>query len=191
MEKLKLEKFLKLPKEDLRGKIICFPTDTVYGIGAMIDDSEAIEKIYAMKKRDKDKPLANLCSNIDQIYEYVENIPDKAYEIMNKFWPGALTIIFKKKKDIYVKNTIDTIGFRMPNSKIALDIIDHFSIMSTTSVNLTGERELNCVDDIEKEFSNDIDYLIINSALLSNIPSTVVDASNKDLKILRQGKILV
>jgi len=191
MEKVTLKELLCLEKEDLKGKIICFPTDTVYGVAAIASDKEAVEKIYKMKNRSERKPLALLCSNIKQIEEYVEVIDEAVLFLMKKYWPGALTIIFKKKPgkgDYFSK---DTVAFRMPNSKIALAIIDHFSVMATTSVNLSGEIEMNNIDEIVEKFADWIDYIVTDEAYLSNVPSTVLDATGDSLNIVREGNIKV
>jgi L-threonylcarbamoyladenylate synthase len=191
MEKVTLKELLCLEKEDLKGKIICFPTDTVYGVAAIASDKEAVEKIYKMKNRSERKPLAILCSNIKQIEEYVEVIDEAVKFLMKKYWPGALTIIFKKRpgKGDYLSK--DTIAFRMPNSKLALAIIDHFSLMATTSVNLSGEIEMNNIDEIVEKFANWIDYIVTDEAYLSNVPSTVLDATGDSLNIVREGNIKV
>lgn len=86
----------QISKEKLRGKVIAYPTDTVFGIGAMIDDLEAINKIYKLKKRSSDKPLAILASKVEDILPYIEMPSEAIFNIMKKYWPGALTIIFKK-----------------------------------------------------------------------------------------------
>ena len=187
MEKISIN---NLNNIDLKGKIIAFPTDTVFGVGCMVDDLEAIKKIYEMKNRDYSKPLAILCPNKD-INKYVLNISDLANELMEKYWPGALTIIFKKSSLIndLVSSNLDTVGFRMPNSKIALSVLNHFGIMATTSVNISGSAALNTSEEIEKEFSSFIDYMLIEEESLSCNSSTVVDASGEEIKILRQGDI--
>ena len=83
----------QISKEKLRGKVIAYPTDTVFGIGAMIDDLEAINKIYKLKKRSSDKPLAILASKVEDILPYIEMPSEAIFNIMKKYWPGALTII--------------------------------------------------------------------------------------------------
>jgi len=181
VEKIKLANFLKYSKDDLRGKVVCFPTDTVYGLGAMYGDHSAIQKIYKIKNRPADKPLANLCSHIDQILNLGIEIPESAQELMKKYWPGALTIILKAREE--------KISFRMPNCDIALKLIDHFSLMATTSVNESGEKELNTMEDIEAAFGSLIDYFITDEAIFSKIPSTVIDMSEGKIIVLRRGAI--
>lgn len=181
MEKIKLSDFLLLNKEDLVGKVICFPTDTVYGIGTLYNDKLGISKIYKMKNRPLDRPLANLCSSLDQILDLEIEITSNVRDIIDKYWPGALTIIFKDKD----KKT----SFRMPDSKIALELIDKFGVLTTTSVNESGEKELNSFIEINEVFGKKIDYFISDDAKLSKVASTVIDVSSNEIKVLREGLI--
>ncbi|HNZ49953.1 MAG TPA: L-threonylcarbamoyladenylate synthase [Bacilli bacterium] len=181
MEKISLKDLLKLSKDDLQGKIICFPTDTVYGVGALYNDEVAIKKIYAMKKRDVGKPLVNLCSSIDQITDLGIVIDAQAQSLMNKHWPGALTIVLCHQEK--------TIAFRMPDSPIARALVDRFSLLATTSVNESKQAELNSLREIENQFFNDIDYLVTDAMSFSQIPSTVVKVCAGKISVLRQGQI--
>ncbi|MGD9604794.1 MAG: L-threonylcarbamoyladenylate synthase [Bacilli bacterium] len=181
MEKLTLKEFLKFNKEDLKGKIICFPTDTVYGVGTLFGDQMGINKIYAMKKRDYGKPLVNLCSSIKQIADLNITIDIKARALMEKYWPGALTIVLCHQNE--------TISFRMPDSIISLSLLEHFSLIATTSVNESGEPELNTLEEIEKRFKDHIDFFITDFATFSKVPSTVVKVCENEISVLRQGQI--
>lgn len=189
MDEVTLNQLLTM---DIKGKVICFHTDTVYGVGAMIDDQEAISKIYHLKHRDLTKPLAVLTGTKD-INKYVENINEQTKKLIDKYWPGALTLIFKKNSLIsdYVTSNLDTVGLRMPNSKIALQILNKFGLMATTSINISGMKPLNTIEDIKNNFSDYIDYLVIDQEINSNVSSTVVDVSNNEIKILRQGDIII
>ncbi len=190
MEKVTVDELIKLNKEDLYGKIICFPTDTVYGVGALASDESAIKKIYKMKNRSDNKPLPILCSKVSQVEEYAY-ISKKARTLMEKYWPGALTIILNKKEGAFDNIAEATLAFRMPDSSVSLKIIDHFSLLATTSVNTSGEKELNSVSEIEEKFSSYIDYLVIDSATFSSVASTIVDATSDTLKVIRQGNIVI
>lgn len=183
MEKITLDNLLGIKKKDLFGKIVIFPTDTVYGVGAIYQDQEGINKIYEMKKRDYGKPLAVLCSDIDQV-NGIALIPDYAQKYV-KYWPGALTIICKKK------NGDGTIAVRIPNSNIARDILNHFGPMSTTSVNYSGEKELNDIDEIYNLFSSKADYLVTNKQELSKTPSTIISCVNDCIEVIREGNIKI
>lgn len=177
----------ELLKKDLKGKVVVFPTDTVYGIGALYNDLEGIEKIYKIKKRNQNKPLAILTStrNIDS---YVNAISKDAKDLMNEKWPGALTLIFEKSDKVSNKLTMGfkTIAFRMPNSKIALAILEHFGLMATTSVNISGEAPMNNIDEICEKFKDDVDYIVKDRASFSTIPSTIIDVSGNEIKVIRK-----
>lgn len=183
MEKVTLTELLT---KDITNKVICFPTDTVYGVGAKVSDKVAIDKIYEMKKRDYSKPLAILTPN-KFIDKYVVKISSEARNLMDEGWPGALTLIFKKSNIINdaITNGLDTIAFRMPDSKIALAILNHFGPLATTSVNISGMPPLNDIETIEKQFSEYIDYLVIDKEEIKGMPSKIIDVSTDSIKVIR------
>ena len=100
------------------GDVVIFPTDTVYGIGAKIDDTIALEKIYEIKRRPKDKRLAVLCANISDI-EKIAVLNDTAKKLIENFMPGALTIILKSKKEFISEYIFETVAVRIPNHELA------------------------------------------------------------------------
>lgn len=189
MEEIRLN---DLKKVDLKGKVIVFPTDTVYGVGCMVDDIEAIHKIYDLKNRDYSKPLAILTPD-NKIDKYVKQVSKKALELMNEYWPGALTIIYEKSDLINntVTSNLNTVGFRMPNSKVALEVLNTFGVMATTSINISGSAPLNDKYEIIKEFKDKIDYIVMDDEISSLVSSTVVSAIGDEIKVLRQGKIII
>lgn len=183
MEIIKLEDIKKISKEDLVNKIIVFHTDTVYGVGGLYGDEVSAEKIYEMKKRSQSKLLPVLCGSVEQV-KMLTDFNDEAHKL-SKHWPGALTMILKKK------NTDETLAVRIPNSKIALTVLNHFGPLSTTSVNISGEKEVNSVEEIIEKFSEYIDYIVSDEMPLSETPSTIVDVTTEDIKIIRQGSIII
>ncbi len=190
---MKKNDFLKLNKEDLQGKIVCFSTDTVFGVGALINDVVAINKIYTLKHRDLNKPLAILAAKVEDILPYVDSFSKEVRELMDKYWPGALTIIFNKNKNTEnkVNEEFKTVGFRIPASTIALDILEKFGPMATTSINLSGDAPLNDYKNIVDIFGDKIDYIIEDTEPSINVSSTVVDASTNPWKILREGSVKI
>lgn len=188
-----VDKNIKLTKEEIKNKIIAFPTDTVFGVGALIDDLEAIDKIYELKHRDYSKPLAILASSIDDIIPYVKEVTEDVKEIMNKYWPGALTIIFNKNENVSDKITagFKTIAFRIPNCKISLDILKQTGPLATTSVNISGNTPLNDYQEINKYFGDNIDFIVSENVSSSNISSTIIDVTSNEIKIIRQGQIKI
>ena len=186
---IKLSELIKQDSSILDQKVIVFPTDTVYGIGAKWNDLVGIEKIYEIKKRDGRKPIAILVSNINQILSYIEINYEHSLDLLEKYWPGAVTFIFKKKDNFDYPT--DTIAFRMPNSKVALSLIDHFGPLATTSVNLSGEKEINNPEEIEETFNNKIDYIISDNEDFCMLSSTIVDLTTNEVKIIRQGTVII
>lgn len=189
MEKVTVDELLN---KSIKGKIVVFPTDTVYGVGCRVNDLPSIHKIYELKERDYSKPLAILVPNPD-VTSYTKNVSRKALELMKEYWPGALTVIVKKNDYIndVVTSQKDTVGLRMPNSSIALKILNKFGIMATTSINISGMPPLNDIEEIEKQFGEKIDYLVIDKEVTSNVSSTVLDCTEENIKVLRQGDIKI
>ena len=170
------------------GRVIIFPTDTVYGIGTQIFDIDGIKRIYEIKKRPLDKPLACLCANIQQI-EDIAVLNDKARKLINVFLPGALTLILNAKEEVVEKIGYKTIGVRIPNSKIALNILKENGPMLTTSVNESGSVPLNEYDEIKRDYNDLVDYIYDTNTHSSNVSSTVVLINDQEFKILRLGEI--
>lgn len=188
---MKKEELLKL--HNIKGKVIAFPTDTVYGVGCKIDDEESIDRIYLLKERDFNKPLAILVGSLEDAIALIEYLPLKAVEIIKKYWPGALTIICKKSEIVppFLNKGYKTIGIRMPNSATALEILRKFGPMAVTSVNKSGSVALNTYEEIESCFNDSIDYIIESNETSSNISSTVIEVMDDDIRIIRQGDIFV
>ena len=172
----------------MAGRVIIFPTDTVYGIGTKIGDIEGIERIYNIKHRPKEKPLACLCANLEQIEE-IAIVDEISKALSQQFLPGGFTLILNSKKDIIDTIGYKTIGVRIPNHELALKILLENGPMLTTSVNESGTVPLNEYDEIVKEYSGFVDQIYETTTESMNKPSTVVSVNNKEVKILREGPI--
>lgn len=168
--------------------VVIFPTDTVYGIGTPIFDIEGINKIYDIKKRPKDKPLACLCANLKQIDD-IAYINDDAIKLINKFLPGALTLILKAKDNVKAKIGYETIGVRIPDNKKALSLLNEYGPMLTTSVNDSGKKPINEYEEIVKDYNNKVDAIYNSNEPSSNLSSTVVKIIDGEVIILREGGI--
>lgn len=189
MEKITVADLAKLSKDDLKGRIICFPTDTVYGVGALADDVEAIGKIYAMKHREAKKPLPILAASTSDV-EKIVIVPNKIKPLIYKFWPGALTVILNKQRNC-LPNYKETIAVRIPNDDIALQVISKFGILATTSVNISGNKELSSIEEIDEMFGDMIDYCITDKTTFTKLPSTIIDVTEGEVKIIRQGSVSI
>lgn len=184
-------KDIEIVKEDLlKGDIVAFGTDTVFGLACVYDDLKAIDKIYKAKNREAKKALPMMCSSVLMI-DNVAYVSDRARKIMNKFMPGAITIIYKKKDCISNSCTsgLDTIGIRIPDDKFILDLINLVGKpLLVTSCNMSREPNLSKWEDVLRIMDGRIDGLVKKDAL-GGVASTIVDCSNDDIKILREGPI--
>lgn len=177
-----------LLKEDLSGKVIVFQTDTVYGIGCLLKDVESVRRIYEIKNREFQKPMAILCGDVSQVKQLVTNFEALA-PYAKRYWPGALTLIGHKSEIVNDLITAGgkTVGIRIPNDALALKILNHFGPMVTTSLNQSHEPAiLNYQDTLQYE--NRVDYIVLGGNL-SELASTVFDPERK--VVLRQGALKV
>ncbi|MBI5470191.1 threonylcarbamoyl-AMP synthase [Candidatus Kaiserbacteria bacterium] len=177
-----------------RGGVIVFPTDTLYGLGANAFSNEAVDKVYAIKGRDEKKPIHAIAADIAMIEKYavVDNIGRKLAE---KFFPGPFTLILKKKPEVEngITRGIETIGFRIPANDFCIAIARAFGKPYTaTSANKAGEPPQRSVDAALAQLgaaSEIVDITFDAGKLPESEPSTVVDVSSGELRILREGAI--
>ena len=194
LQNIDLEKIGSLLKE---GKLIIYPTDTVYGIGAIMDSIDAIKGVYNAKKRNFSSPLIVLVSDPNKISKiaYIdEKHKENINKLINKFWPGGLTIILKKKPcvpDIMTANG-NTVGVRMPDLKLSLDIIDSVGgLFPTTSANISGEATPRSYEELSQEFKDRVDIIIDGGNSPVGVASTIIDMSGDTPKIIRVGAISI
>jgi L-threonylcarbamoyladenylate synthase len=173
--------------------VIIIPTDTVYGLACNAFSDKAIEKLFAFKKRDKDKPINVLTNSIDKIKKVTKDINDKEFELMTKYFPGDLTIILNKQEHIsnLLTANLSTIGVRIPNNKIALKILEAYpNPLAVTSVNISGTSPGLEVNDFINEFKN-VEIIVDGGRSKIGKPSTIIRVENNKIKVLRQGNLIV
>ena len=189
----KNENILKdLGKEIRNGKLVVFPTETVYGIGANALNKEAVSKIFKAKGRASDNPLIVHISNIEMLNDIVFDVGVIEKKLIKAFWPGPLTIIMKKRNSIpdNVSGGLDTIGVRMPDNIIARKLIEYANVpIAAPSANKSGKPSGTIIDDIIQELSGKVDYIIDDGNSDIGIESTVIQVINNKVRILRPGKI--
>ena len=170
-----------------QGKLVVYPTDTVYGIGANIFNDEAVLKVYSMKKRPKTKPLSICLSKIDDI-KNVAHLDGTTEEIIEKILPGPFTIILKKKDVVSPVLTAgtDKIGIRIPDNQLCMKLAEDFPITST-SANLSGHEVPNSSTGVLKQLGSAVDLLLDAGICKHGLHSTVVDMTGENPKILRIG----
>lgn len=172
----------------LTGGILAFPTDTVFGL-ACIMDKDAIAKIYEAKGRSFDKPLPMMCSGKEMINS-VAIINKDSEKLIDKYMPGAITIIFNKKDNVedYVTNGKNTIGIRVPNDEWILELIKELKMpLLVTSANISGDGSLLKWEDVYSCMNGKIDGIVCEDAR-GDVASTIVDCTD-EIKILRDGPI--
>ena len=174
------------------GAVIAFPTDTVWGIGCLPENKIACQKIYSIKQRDGKKPLILLGENIDDFSPYIQDFPPIAKDLAKKYWAGALTIIVKKSPLVadYVSSGLDTVGLRIPNHPVLLELLKNTGPLATTSANLSGEAAAMNLKQTKDYVGDKVDCIIDDFTIASQgIESTVIIIENNKYKVLRQGAI--
>ena len=172
----------------LNKELIAFPTDTVFGLACVMDE-QAIKKVYEAKGRDFNKPLPVMCSNIEMIEE-IAYVDEKTKKIINKFMPGALTIVFKKKENVaeYVTQGKQTIGIRVPDDEWIIKLIKKIGKpIMVTSANISNSGSLLKWEVVYEQMKNQIDGIVCEDAR-GDKSSTIIDVSD-GLKLLREGPI--
>lgn len=172
-----------------KGDVIIFPTDTVYGLGCRLYDEKALKKIFEIKHRDPERHIPVLVENIVSInpiatYDY------KTLQVMTAFWPGPLTIILNTKKEFEEITGEKTIAIRIPDHYLAIELINQFGPLRTTSVNISGEEPLNTLEDVKAAFGDQVSHVYGEfTADYIGVPSTIIDVTGDEIKVVREGAI--
>ncbi len=180
----------KIVKRFQQGQVIAFPTDTVYGMGVSLNNRGAIKRLYDLKLRPSDKPSQVLISDNDMLYKYVDQLSLQTEILIERFWPGALTLIFNATSEVPPLIIRDgTVGIRMPNYSLLQEVIKKLNCpIVTSSANITGEEAPTSFEGLNSELIKGLDTLISGPILL-NKESSVVDVRDGEIKIIREGVI--
>lgn len=175
------------------GKIIVFKTDTVYGIGTNAFNGEACQKIYEIKKRPANKPLCVLISDISMLEKIVNFISPMEQKLIDAFWPGPLTIKFKKKENVLpdiVSAGDEYIRVRLLKSGLAYNLIKTADVpIVAPSANLAGNPTGTQMQNIINELGGKVDYILDSGNVNDDATSTIVEIDNEKAIIIREGKI--
>ena len=164
-----------------RGGLVAFPTETVYGLGANLQDPQAIQELYQVKQRPFEKQATLHITDFRQVEAEKVIVSPAAWELMRKFWPGPLTIVLGR---------IDgsTIGFRIPGHPVALALLKEAGVpVIAPSANLSGGEPATQADQVLKVFADKIDMVLDGGPAPIGVSSTVVDLSGGTPRILREG----
>lgn len=174
------------------GRPAIFPTDTVYGIGVAVEYAASPQAIYNAKQRDEGKPIAWLVDGVEALDEYGVDVPEKAYRLAERHWPGALTIVVKASDKVPAayRGPNGTIGLRMPDNDTALRLIRVVGPIAASSANVSGGEAPRVAADLDPELVRCVDAVIEDDRQASGTASTVLDCSQDNPAIVRQGDIM-
>ncbi|HEL1856960.1 L-threonylcarbamoyladenylate synthase [Streptococcus suis] len=180
----------KLRKILENGGAVVLPTETVYGLFAQALNEDAVNRVYQLKQRPRDKAMNLNVSNLNDIYFFSQNTPFFLEKLYNRFMPGPLTIILKANDNVpfWVNSGLDTVGFRLPNHEQTLRLIAETGPLIGPSANVSGQESGKKFSDIQAQFSVDLPGIEDDQAL-TGIDSTILDLSGQKARILRQGAI--
>jgi len=173
------------------GGLIVYPTETLYGIGADVTNASAVGRINTVKQRPDTKPILMIVNTAEMMLPYIENISPVARVLMERFWPGPLTLVFKASAQAPAGMTREsgTVGIRIPSSNICLGLLTLLGVpLTSTSANRAGEAPARTVGEIQQQLEG-VDFFLDAGELPESQPSTVVDVSGAIPRVLRSGAI--
>jgi L-threonylcarbamoyladenylate synthase len=190
-----------LPAEDPRalkraivvlksGGLVAFPTDTVYGVGALAFDRIAVDCIYTAKERPVEKAIPVLIGDVKDLAKVAISIPEIALLLAAHFWPGPLTLVIPKNPELpETVSTGPTVGVRMPDHPVALSLLRIAGPMAVTSANLSGQVSPTTAREVFLQLGKRIALIIDGGTTPGGMPSNVVDCISREPKIIRSGPI--
>jgi len=174
------------------GEVVAIPTDTIYGIACDAFDERAVEKIYKIKNRQKNKPLGVLIGSIDDLKLFFVEVNEKTKEILDKYWPGPVSIILPCDPDKFqhIHRGANSISFRLGDKKWFRDFLQKTGPLTASSVNPEGEPFAESIKEAKDYFGDNIDVYWDNGKL-GNLPSTLIKVENGQVQVLREGTVKV
>lgn len=172
------------------GKVVAFPTDTVYGVGVIYGNEAALKALKESKRRPDNKPIPTMVNSLAQIRQ-IAHVNKQEIALIEEFLPGALTLILRKRSAVpaYVTNGLDTIAVRMPDDDTVLHLIDLVERpLLVSSANLSGEDTGDDDEEVLEQLEGRIDAIVVGETK-GHKPSTIVDVRDGKLKVLRDGAI--
>lgn len=174
------------------GGLVAFPTETVYGLGADATNPEAVKRIFSAKGRPSDHPLIVHIGEIGELTKWAKDIPDSAWELAKKFWPGPLTMILRRNDTVCdsVTGMLDTVALRIPEHPLALELLREFGGgIAAPSANRYGRVSPTSAEDVYEELGDRVDVILDGGRCSVGIESTIVDLSAAVPRLLRPGSI--
>ena len=166
------------------GGLVAFPTETVYGLGANLLNKRAVERLYKVKRRSRDKPFTIHIAQTEKVEEFARDISTNAYKLIDKLWPGPLTIILKSRKNN------GAVGLRMPKNLIALNLLEATAVpVVVPSANISGDKPPKTTKEVLNSLNGLIDIVMDGGEVELGVESTIADLTREDYRIIREGAI--
>ena len=180
----------KIKQELEKGGAVVLPTETVYGLFAKALNEKAVDYVYQLKRRPRDKALNLNVAHLDDILNFSKNQPPYLQKLVDSFLPGPLTIILEANDKVpyWVNSDLTTVGFRMPSHPVTLELIREFGPLIGPSANISGQDSGVTYKEILQDFNQNV-LGLEDDAFLTGQDSTIIDLSGSKVKILRQGSI--
>jgi L-threonylcarbamoyladenylate synthase len=172
------------------GGLVAFPTDTVYGIGALAFNEDAVKSIYLAKGRTNEKAIPILLGEVEEIEKVASAVPTMARRLAERFWPGPLTLVIPKKSTLPESvSSTDTVGVRIPDNPTTHALLRLAGPMAVTSANISGGLSPSTAQEVYDQLGGRIELILDGGKTSGGIPSTVVDCTKSEPIILRDGPI--
>lgn len=179
------------------GDIVAYPTETFYALGVKFDMHDALRKLYELKKRPHEKAMPVIIGDRSLLSalvsaEWLSNIPETARLLMDRFWPGPLTLLLPAKEDLseYLTANTGMIGVRIPGESFAFQLAQRAGFpITATSANISGLPPAENADMVRGYFGDEVDFLIDGVQAPGGLPSTIVEVSGNNIRIIREGAI--
>jgi L-threonylcarbamoyladenylate synthase len=172
------------------GGLVAFPTDTVYGVGALAFDGAAVESIYVAKDRPVEKAIPVLIGDAGDLEKLGREIPEPARRLAARFWPGPLTILVPKRRDLpEAVSATSTVGVRVPDHEVTRLLLRSAGPLAVTSANISGAQSPVTAQEVYEQLGGRIALILDGGKTPGGVPSTLVDCTSAELKVLREGPL--
>ena len=172
------------------GGLVAFPTDTVYGVGALAFDEKAVESIYAAKDRPVEKAIPILIGGPEDLDKVTAEVPPIAAKLAARFWPGPLTLVIPKHPNLPdVVSASPTVGVRVPDHPVARALLRAAGPMAVTSANISGQASPKNAEEVSRQLNGRIPLILDGGETPGGVPSTVVNCLGTEPVILREGPV--
>ncbi len=172
------------------GALVAFPTDTVYGLGALAFEERAVRGLYAAKGRGLEKAIPVLLPDASALDAVAEVVPLLARKLAARFWPGPVTLIVKKNRRVPdAVSATDTVGVRVPAHDVALELLKAAGPLAVTSANVSGRQSANTAAEVLAQIEGRLSLILDGGRTPGGVPSTVVDCTTPEPIVLRLGPI--